>query len=126
MQATVLGVDVADGADALKPRIGVSLQTASIYPKLTVLEVLDLFRSFYQRRARPTSWSRCSSSASDATPGPRTCRAASASASSVALALVNDPELVFLDEPTTGLDPAARRALWDLVAGSRRAAGRSC
>ncbi len=50
------GVDVATGADALKPRIGVSLQTAALYPKLTVVEVIDLFRSFYRdRRARPTS-----------------------------------------------------------------------
>src|SRR4029079_966206 len=52
-QAMVLGVDVADGADSLKPRIGVSLQTASMYPKLTVVEIIDLFRSFYQR-SRPT------------------------------------------------------------------------
>jgi len=50
---SVLGVDVTHGADALKPRIGVSLQTASLYPKLTVTEVIDLFRSFYPR-ARST------------------------------------------------------------------------
>ena len=48
-QAMVLGVDVAAGAESLKPRIGVSLQTASMYPKLTVVEIIDLFRSFYQR-----------------------------------------------------------------------------
>ena len=53
-QATVLGVDVATGADSLKPRIGVSLQTAALYPKLTVVEVIDLFRSFYPR-PRPTA-----------------------------------------------------------------------
>ena len=46
-QALVLGLDVATGADSLKPRIGISLQTASLYPKLTVVEVIDLFRSFY-------------------------------------------------------------------------------
>ena len=50
---TVLGIDVARHPDALKERIGVSLQTAALYPKLTVVEVLDLFRSFY-RRGRPT------------------------------------------------------------------------
>ena len=50
------GVDVADGTDALKPRIGVSLQTAALYPKLTVVEVIDLFRSFYPEPAiRPMS-----------------------------------------------------------------------
>src|SRR3954453_15925870 len=51
-QATVLGVDVAKGADELKPRIGISLQTAAMYPRLTVVEIIDLFRSFYDR-SRP-------------------------------------------------------------------------
>jgi ABC-2 type transport system ATP-binding protein len=53
-QATVLGVEVGRGADSLKPRIGVSLQTAALYPKLTVVEVIDLFRSFYAN-PRPTA-----------------------------------------------------------------------
>ena len=52
-QATVLGVDVTRSADPLKARIGVSLQTAALYPKLTVVELIDLFRSFYPR-SRPT------------------------------------------------------------------------
>src|SRR2546428_13945228 len=50
----VLGIDVARDPDALKERIGVSLQTAALYPKLTVAELLDLFRGFYRRR-RPTA-----------------------------------------------------------------------
>ena len=122
-QAMVLGVDVADGADSLKPRIGVSLQTASMYPKLTVVEIIDLFRSFYQR-SRSTDelvemlelGERRNARTKDLSGGQRQRLA-------VALALVNDPELIFLDEPTTGLDPAARRALWDLVRGLK-AAGR--
>jgi ABC-2 type transport system ATP-binding protein len=120
----VLGVDVTKGADALKPRIGVSLQTAALYPKLTVTEVLDLFRSFYPR-ARPTAelidalelGERRDAQTRVLSGGQRQRLA-------VALALVNDPELVFLDEPTTGLDPAARRSLWDLVRGLK-ADGRS-
>ena len=123
-QATVLGVDVADGADSLKPRIGVSLQTAALYPKLTVVEVIDLFRSFY-RHSRPTAelidmlelGERRNARTKDLSGGQQQRLA-------VALALVNDPELVFLDEPTTGLDPAARRALWDLIRGLK-AAGRA-
>jgi len=123
-QAIVLGVDVAKGADSLKPRIGVSLQTASLYPKLTVVEVIDLFRSFYAT-SRPSAeliemlelGERKDARTKDLSGGQR-------QRLSVALALVNDPELIFLDEPTTGLDPAARRSLWDLVRGLK-ARGRS-
>jgi ABC-2 type transport system ATP-binding protein len=111
----VLGIDVARDADALKERIGVSLQTAALYPKLTVVELLDLFRGFY-RRGRPTAElvtllgldEKRSTRTSDLSGGQRQRLA-------VALALVNEPEVVFLDEPTTGLDPAARRSLWDIV-----------
>jgi ABC-2 type transport system ATP-binding protein len=111
----VLGIDVARDADALKERIGVSLQTAALYPKLSVVELLDLFRGFY-RRGRPTAElvallgleEKRTTRTSDLSGGQRQRLA-------VALALVNDPEVVFLDEPTTGLDPAARRSLWDIV-----------
>jgi len=112
---SVLGIDAVHRPDDLKSRIGVSLQTAALYPRLTVVEVLDLFRGFYQRGR-----------ASDELIGlmdlgeKRDTRTANLSGGqrqrlSVALALVNDPELVFLDEPTTGMDPAARRALWDII-----------
>jgi ABC-2 type transport system ATP-binding protein len=123
-EVSVLGVDVTRHADQLKPRIGVSLQTAALYPKLTVTELIDLFRSFYPR-------SRSTEELIDALElGER--RAARSEVLSggqrqrlaVALSLVNDPELVFLDEPTTGLDPAARRSLWDIVR-EFRAQGRS-
>ena len=123
-QVSVLGVDVTKGAAALKPRIGVSLQTASLYPKLTVTEVIDLFRAFYPQ-ARSTSelidalelGERKDAQTRNLSGGQR-------QRLTVALALVNDPELVFLDEPTTGLDPAARRSLWDLIS-DLKARGRS-
>jgi ABC-2 type transport system ATP-binding protein len=120
----VLGIDVVAHPDELKPRIGVSLQTAALYPRLNVVEVLDLFRGFY-RRGRPTDelvelmdlGEKRMTRTKDLSGGQR-------QRLSVALALVNDPELVFLDEPTTGMDPAGRRALWDIVLGLR-AEGRS-
>jgi ABC-2 type transport system ATP-binding protein len=113
----ILGLDGVGDADALKARIGVSLQTAALYPKLTVAELLDLFRSFYGR-GRPTDeliglmdLDEKRATRTSALSGGQRQRL------SVALALVNDPELVFLDEPTTGMDPAARRALWDIILG---------
>jgi ABC-2 type transport system ATP-binding protein len=120
----VLGIDVARDPDAIKERIGVSLQTAALYPKLTVAELLDLFRGFY-RRGRPSAeliamldlHEKRNTRTSDLSGGQRQRLA-------VALALVNDPEMLFLDEPTTGLDPAARRSLWDIVQ-SLRAEGKS-
>jgi len=123
-EVTVLGIDAIHHPDDLKARIGVSLQTAALYPRLTVVEVLDLFRGFY-----PTG--RSSTDLIDLMDlgEKRTTRTADLSGGqrqrlSVALALVNDPELVFLDEPTTGMDPAARRSLWDIIL-SLRAAGKT-
>jgi ABC-2 type transport system ATP-binding protein len=123
-EVNVLGIDVTRDADALKTRIGVSLQTAALYPKLTVSELIDLFRAFYPT-TRPTDelidaleLGERKNAQSQVLSGGQRQRL------SVALSLVNDPELIFLDEPTTGLDPAARRSLWDLVAGFK-ADGRS-
>jgi ABC-2 type transport system ATP-binding protein len=116
-EVTVLGVDAIRHPDELRSRIGVSLQTAALYPKLNVVEVLELFRGFYAS-GRPVDelvelmdlGEKRKTRTQDLSGGQR-------QRLSVALALVNDPELIFLDEPTTGMDPAARRALWNVVLG---------
>jgi ABC-2 type transport system ATP-binding protein len=111
----LLGLNWQSNAEELRQRIGVQLQETQFPEKLTVEEVLRLFRSFYRRgmtldeaialaqleekrRARMGGLS-----------GGQKQRVA------MATALVGDPELLFLDEPTTGLDPQARRHVWDLV-----------
>ena len=119
-EVRVLGLDVSRDAGALKERIGLALQTAALYPRLTVRELLELFASFYQR-ARPVSellelldLGEKRNAQTKVLSGGQRQRL------SVALALINEPELVFLDEPTTGLDPAARRALWDIIEAQKR------
>ncbi len=114
-RATVLGLDVASQATELKERIGVQLQVAAMYPNLTVAETIELFRSFF-RRARPTSELIEALDLGERRDAPtKVLSGGQRQRLSVALALVNEPEVLFLDEPTTGLDPQARRSLWDLV-----------
>ncbi len=111
----VLDIDVRREPGRLKERIGVQLQAAALYPDLTVTELVDLFASFYARR-RPTNDlinelgldERSAALTKELSGGQR-------QRLSIALALVNDPELIFLDEPTTGLDPQGRRSLWDHI-----------
>lgn len=99
----------------LKERMGVQLQEAQFYDKIRVWELLDLFGS-YHRRALPVrellelvGLEDKARSYVEKLSGGQKRRL------SLAVALVNDPELVFLDEPTTGLDPQARRRLWELI-----------
>ena len=120
----VLGQRWNDGDDrALRERIGVQLQETQLPEKVTVVETVRLFRSFYKR----------GHSVEDvihtvALEEKRTARVGKLSGGqkqrlAVACALVSDPELLFLDEPTTGLDPQARLSLWDIVEKFRERGG---
>jgi len=111
----VLGMDVRHSATAIKRRIGVQLQTAALYPQLTVSEVLELFGSFFGRRPALDRLLNDLELTEKRNARTKTLSGGQQQRLSVALALVNDPEVVFLDEPTTGLDPAARQGLWTVI-----------
>jgi ABC-2 type transport system ATP-binding protein len=113
----VLDLDVTKHATAIKERIGVQLQTAALFPQLSVAEVIDLFGSFYGRRLPSARLIADLDLEEKRDAQTKNLSGGQRQRLSVALALVNDPELVFLDEPTTGLDPAARRGLWQLILG---------
>ena len=121
---TVLGLDVRREPDRIKARIGVALQTAGMYPKLTVTEILELFRSFYPSGRTPAELIEMMDLGEKRSNRTQELSGGQRQRLAVALALVNDPELVFLDEPTTGMDPAARHSLWDIVR-ALKAAGTS-
>jgi ABC-2 type transport system ATP-binding protein len=119
-ELSVLGMDPRREANRIKTRIGVQLQTASLYPYLTVTELIELFGSFYPQHVPLEQLLDALGLQEKRDAQTRTLSGGQQQRLSIALAMVNDPELVFLDEPTTGLDPAARRSLWDVVDGIRR------
>ncbi|OQB27052.1 MAG: Fluoroquinolones export ATP-binding protein [Chloroflexi bacterium ADurb.Bin180] len=116
----VLGMDPWLAGPALRQHIGVQLQTSALPLRLKVAETLDLFASFYQRSlpALPLLEQLGIADKRDAAFGQLS--GGQKQRLFIALALLNDPEVVFLDELTTGLDPQARRAMWDLVLDIRR------
>jgi ABC-2 type transport system ATP-binding protein len=120
-EVLVLGHDWHTGARALRQRLGISLQETQFSEKLTVSETLQLFRSFYAR-PRPLEEVLDAVQLGEKRNG-RVGQLSGGQKQRLALAcaLVADPELFFLDEPTTGLDPQSRRQLWDLIEGVKRA-----
>jgi ABC-2 type transport system ATP-binding protein len=114
-EIAVLGMGVRHSAPAIKARIGVQLQTAALYPQLTVAELLALFGEFYERHTPVEQLLNDLELGEKRDAQTKTLSGGQRQRLSVALALVNDPEVVFLDEPTTGLDPAARQSLWAVV-----------
>ena len=99
----------------MKERIGVQLQAGAYFDYLTLEEILDLFGSFYPRSLPPAELLARVGLEDKRRALVRELSGGQAHRFTVVAALVNDPEVVFLDEPTTGLDPQARRNLWDVV-----------
>src|SRR5512138_3147365 len=120
----VLGQAWKENARALRQRLGIQLQETQLAEKLTVEETIRLFRSFYDRGLPVNRL--VDMVQLDEKRGARvgTLSGGQKQRLALACALAGDPELIFLDEPTTGLDPQARRQLWDLII-ELKASGRS-
>ena len=117
----LLGLDWTTGAGELRQRIGIQLQETQFPEKLTVEETLRLFRSFYRRGISVDESIRTAQLEEKRGARVGTLSGWQKQRLAMACALVGDPELLFLDEPTTGLDPQARRHLWDLVDALKQA-----
>uniref|UniRef100_A0A832I162 ABC transporter ATP-binding protein n=1 Tax=Eiseniibacteriota bacterium TaxID=2212470 RepID=A0A832I162_UNCEI len=111
------------GELALRERLGIQLQETRLQDKLTVLETVRLFRSFYRRGPAPEEVLRRVGLEEKRDAWVVKLSGGQRQRLSLACALVNDPELLFLDEPTTGLDPQSRRQLWDLIETFRAGGG---
>jgi ABC-2 type transport system ATP-binding protein len=115
----VLGEDPQRAPTAWRQRLGVVLQSSSLYPNLTVRESLDLFGGYYRRPRDVDEVVELIGLTEKADARARTLSGGQKRRLDLGLALIGDPELIFLDEPTTGFDPAARRQAWETIRNLR-------
>ncbi|HXV56985.1 MAG TPA: ABC transporter ATP-binding protein [Gaiellaceae bacterium] len=123
-EVEVLGADPGRAGAAFRARIGIVLQSSAVYPHLSVHELVALFAGYYPSPRRPDEVIELVGLAEQRDARVRTLSGGQLRRLDLALALVGDPELVFLDEPTTGFDPAARRQAWETIR-DLRALGKS-
>src|SRR5437660_2722055 len=123
-RAVVAGIDVRKEPQRVKGLIGVQLQASAFFDFLNLVELLDMFAALYQRQVDARALLRRVDLEEKASSRVKTLSGGQKQRFSIATALVNEPQVLFLDEPTTGLDPQARRNLWEL-ADSIRAEGRT-
>ncbi len=119
-EVEVLGTRWGSDDAAIKERIGISLQETRLSEKLQVRETVTLFRSFYKRGLEPDEVIHRVSLEEKAAARVGKLSGGQRQRLAVACALVGDPDLLLLDEPTTGLDPQSRRQLWDLIRDFRK------
>ena len=112
---TVLGQRQNGHSNGIKEQIGIQLQATGLYPLHSVEELLKLFGSFYQKALPPDELIAMVSLEEKRKTFSKDLSGGQRQRLSLALALVNDPDLLFLDEPTTGLDPQSRRQMWNIV-----------
>jgi len=114
-KVTVDGIDLDTDPDKIKKIIGVQLQTSGFYPGLNLNELIHLFGGLYNRPVKPIEFLKLVNLEDKAKSKYKELSGGQKQRFSIATTLINQPKIIFLDEPTTGLDPQARRNLWDLV-----------
>lgn len=120
-EVMVDGFSVDQDPGNIKKRIGVQLQAAGYYPNLNLTELIELFSGLYGIKVDPTEMLVKVSLTDKAKARYKELSGGQKQRFSIATTLINNPRIVFLDEPTTGLDPQARRNLWDLIRSIRDA-----
>jgi ABC-2 type transport system ATP-binding protein len=115
----VLGTDPQKAGSAWREQIGVMLQSSSLYPNLTVRESLRVFAGYYSRPLDPDEVVELVGLTEKRDVRVRRLSGGQQRRLDLGIALVGDPELIFLDEPTTGFDPGARRTAWETIRGLR-------
>lgn len=116
----VNGLNLDKDANEIKKIIGVQLQTSGYYPALNLTELIQLFSGLYNRKVDPMELLRTVNLEEKAKARYKELSGGQKQRFSVATTLINNPKLIFLDEPTTGLDPQARRNLWELIKNIRQ------
>lgn len=120
-EITVDGLSVDHDANKIKRIIGVQLQAAGYYPNLNLVELLELFSGLYDVKISPMDMLAKVNLQDKAKAKYKALSGGQKQRFSIATTLINAPKIIFLDEPTTGLDPQARRNLWDLITEIRDA-----
>ena len=114
-QIIVDGIDLDKDPSSIKKMIGVQLQTSGFYPGLNLVELIKLFGGLYNREVDPMALLKKVNLVDKAKNKSKELSGGQKQRFSIATTLINNPKIIFLDEPTTGLDPQARRNLWDLI-----------
>ena len=118
-EVSVLGADPERGAAELRDRVGIVLQESGVDPDFTVREALDIYGAAYSRRRTTAELIDLVGLGSKADSRTGTLSGGERRRLDLALGVVGDPDLIYLDEPTTGFDPEARRRSWELIDGMR-------
>ena len=119
-EVMVDGLNLDKEPDSIKKIIGVQLQTSGFYPGLNLLELIALFAGLYNQQVQPMELLKLVNLADKAKNKYKEMSGGQKQRFSIATTLINKPKIVFLDEPTTGLDPQARRNLWELIKDIRQ------